>query len=374
MLKDLSANAKLFDSIQKLFQVKEDQIRQASAIALGGITIGNANFFLPKVFDLIAGAESRHNYILLSTLKEIVFNKPGILKDAIGQLMNLYLEQAGSKDELIRNTVSESIGRLFLTQQATLRGHIEKALAGGQPLVVSTFARSFKYSALRNDNAAHFVPFVKPLIDALSVKNLEVKRNVLQALSQIVLNPELKNLVGVHVETLTALVLLETPIKKELIIEVDLGAFKDKKDMGIPIRKDAYALLEAMIDAFPNIDLSAIVNSVIQGFKDTNENIQVLCLNFMIKLFRVCTSIVVSKMDNLVESFNNIYEKNKKHLSKDGEAERALSLMRAIFRVCNVINAIEEAKSNVNFDNWFTNTILSNQGLKDMFEKVSQTA
>ena len=52
MTKDFSAG-NIFEVIQKLFEVKEDQIRQASAIALGGITTKNPAFYLPKVFNLI---------------------------------------------------------------------------------------------------------------------------------------------------------------------------------------------------------------------------------------------------------------------------------------------------------------------------------
>jgi len=44
--------------------------------------------------------------------------------------------------------------------------------------------------------------------------------------------------------------LLETPIKKELIITVDLGPFKHTVDNGAPIRKAAFSLLENLCEKY----------------------------------------------------------------------------------------------------------------------------
>ena len=45
---------------------------------------------------------------------------------------------------------------------------------------------------------------------------------------------------------LIEVVLHETTIKPELITEVDLGPFRHKNDLGIPIRKAAYALIDSL--------------------------------------------------------------------------------------------------------------------------------
>ena len=86
------------------------------------------------------------------------------------------------------------------------------------------------------------------------------------------------------------------------------------------------------------------------------------------QLFKVCNSIVISKMDSLTGGFDYIYKKNKNNLSKEKEAEKSLTLMRGVFRLCRTINNIEEAKSNVAFDNWFQTTILGVEDLKVMYE------
>lgn len=50
---DLSSETQILELILKNFQSPEDDIRQASSISLGNLTIGNPKFFLDKVFNLV---------------------------------------------------------------------------------------------------------------------------------------------------------------------------------------------------------------------------------------------------------------------------------------------------------------------------------
>ncbi len=85
-------------------------------------------------------------------------------------------------------------------------------------------------------------------------------------------------------------------------------------------------------------------------------------------LFKVCNSIAISKMEQLTDGFNHIYTKNKKDLSKEKEAEKSLTLMRGVFRLCVIINSQDEAKSNVAYDNWFQTTVIGNEEMNVMFQ------
>ena len=59
--------------------------------------------------------------------------------------------------------------------------------------------------------------------------------------------------------------------------------------------------------------------------------------------------IVVNRIDAIVEKFQYIYSKNSNNLKKEGEAERALNLMRGILRVCDGLQRNPEATSNIIF-------------------------
>ena len=66
--------------------------------------------------------------------------------------------------------------------------------------------------------------------------------------------------------------LRETPIKKELIVTVDLGPFKHVVDQGAPIRKAAYSLLQNIAVSY-SFNQTELIQSVINGIVDTNEDV-----------------------------------------------------------------------------------------------------
>ena len=150
IFKDLSGMKDIIATIQSLFQNQNDQVRSAAAIALGGISIGNTEYFLDKVFRLIESSSTQQKYMFLSTIKEIIVNKPECLKNYITTLMTLYLAQSNSEDESIRNIVAESIGKLFITHPEAIKEPLMQALGAENSRTVSTYARSFKFSAHNN--------------------------------------------------------------------------------------------------------------------------------------------------------------------------------------------------------------------------------
>ena len=140
--------------------------------------------------------------MFLSTLREIIVNKPECLENYINTLMPLYFLQSNSEDEPIRNIVSESIGKLFITHPEQPKDSLKQALMSNNIMTVSTVARSFKFSANNNNTPHHFTPFISILIQLIKQNDLAVKRNALQSLNQIVFNNSLKVCVKEHVEDL----------------------------------------------------------------------------------------------------------------------------------------------------------------------------
>jgi hypothetical protein len=57
ILHDLSTAQDIIQVISSNFHNEDDAIRQASAISLGSISIGNTGFFLEKVFALIESSQ-----------------------------------------------------------------------------------------------------------------------------------------------------------------------------------------------------------------------------------------------------------------------------------------------------------------------------
>ena len=169
---------------------------------------------------------------------------------------------------------------------------------------------------------------------------------------------------------------METPIKKELVITVDLGPFKHTVDNGASIRKAAFNLLETLTEQFA-FNQSLVIDAIITGTVDTNEDVQIMCLGFLNKLLAISPMIVVSKVDAVVEKFQAIYQKNCNNLKKEDEAENTLNLMRAVLRVCEGLNRNQEAVGNISFQQWFSMCVTENHdipSMRQLYEKIVSNA
>jgi len=58
--------------------------------------------------------------MFLSTIREIIQSKPECLAGYIETLSPLFVEQAGSDEEAIRNIVAESLGKLYVAHPRPL--------------------------------------------------------------------------------------------------------------------------------------------------------------------------------------------------------------------------------------------------------------
>lgn len=203
----------------------------------------------------------------------------------------------------------------------------------------------------------------------------------MDSLSQVAYNKHTKRTLQTENAYLTLVreSLAETPIKPELVVTVDLGPFKHVVDHGAAIRKSAFCLLENICEKF-NFNQAEVVDAVIVGFQDTNEDVQALCLSFMIKLTQICPTQVISKLDQICEKFQFIYAKNATHLKGGaaqgaamGNQERSVNLIRGILRVTEALSRNQDSHANGNFQSWLTAQVMENTEaplVKEIYEKI----
>ena len=70
---NLCDNKNIFDGVLGLINDKNekiDDIRQYASIAFGGISLGNLDYALPIIINLIESG--KEGYLMLNTLKEII--------------------------------------------------------------------------------------------------------------------------------------------------------------------------------------------------------------------------------------------------------------------------------------------------------------
>lgn len=69
---DLSNEARILPTVQKLFQHPQEDVKFAASICMGNVTIGKSDFFLSKVFELVQNSQEAQKYLFLNTIREII--------------------------------------------------------------------------------------------------------------------------------------------------------------------------------------------------------------------------------------------------------------------------------------------------------------
>ena len=164
-------------------------------------------------------------------------------------------------------------------------------------------------------------------------------------------------------------------MREDLIVTVDLGPFKQKFDNGIPMRKAAFQLLETMFENLEShVDINKIVEVVISlGLGDANEEVIVLALSILTKLSARAGVVVLSQMDNIVRAFEKLFASNLKLIASKQSQERAQNILRAVLRVVYIIINSAEFKDQpvASFDDFFRNTVMSQEDSKNLYEKIA---
>lgn len=71
----------------------------------------------------------------------------------LAKLLPLLVEHSKNEDEVIRNVVSESIGRLFIIYSRHMSNDIERSFKSTNNLERSTIVKSFKYAASKDTDS-----------------------------------------------------------------------------------------------------------------------------------------------------------------------------------------------------------------------------
>ena len=375
-LVDLSKEAKIIPTVQGLFKSSEDNVRIAASICLGNVAIGNPDFFLDKVFTLVKQSSEVQKYLFLNTIREIILHDSKCLEMYLDQLIDLLMVHATHKDELIRSTVAESMGRLLPVYPQFIGNAIEDGLRSGAPLQKATLAKSVKYGGGKCGDQMMVTMVAEGLILMKDQQEPEVKKNALDGLTTLVHGNW--RWVADLLADVEAFAHQELPVRPELIEEVDLGPFKQKRDHGVPMRKAAYALLEQLYDrCAERIDLDKLVDAVVNmGLVDGAEEVVIPSLTILARLGQHSGVVVLSRIDAIVAQFEKLFRTNLKLVSSKQSQERAIAIVRAALRVVHTINSSAELQEQPapRFQDFFRNSVMANADAKAMYEKVAATS
>lgn len=226
-------------------------------------------------------------------------------------------------------------------------GEFERGFKTKDSVIHATLARSAKFSGQKCEtkDSLMFEELVQLLLNCENSEDLTVRKNALEGLNSIayknwqILKQDLKN------SRVLQFCYKNTPKNKAHIEIVDLGPFKQERDLGQPMRKAAYQLLETLQDRDSSeyCDLDKLVNEVaFNGLTEEDEEILTLNLNILAKLTERASVIVLSKIDQLVTAFTMLITADKRKKAFISKEERQIKLVIGVLKVVHALNNSQE--------------------------------
>lgn len=112
-ISDLSKDTTIVNRITQLISSDQEDVRQAASIALGKLALGNISHFLPQVMNAIKDPKTKHRYLYLNSIREIILNDSHALESECNTLTDQLLNLSNHPEERIRTLVAECLGTLF---------------------------------------------------------------------------------------------------------------------------------------------------------------------------------------------------------------------------------------------------------------------
>lgn len=388
---DLSKIADLNNVLLEAFSSQSEEVKTAASFALGSVSVGNLNEYLPFVLKEI-GEQPRRQYLLLHSLKEIISCQSSspesiqALDPFIESIWSLLVQHWECPEEGARNVVAECLGRLALVRPAQLVPRLEACLDSPSPLARATVVAAAKWalaerspsaptlagapsSSGSSEAAAVLRPRLARFLGALGDPDLGVRRVALLALNSAAHNRP--QMVRDLLDSLLPQLYRETKVRNELIREVEMGPFKHTVDDGLDIRKAAFECMYTLLDTcLEQLDVFEFLNHVEEGLRD-HYDIKMLTYLMLVRLALLCPAAVLQRLERLVEPLKTTCASKIKANSVKQEFEKQDELKRSAMRAFAALLAIPDADKNP-LMNEFLSHIKSTPDLQALYEGIQK--
>jgi len=148
---DLSAIPQLKHVLVNALSSQSEEVKSAASFALGSVSVGNLEEYLPFVLKEIENRNKRQ-YLLLHSLKEIINCQStnsamvDLLLPHLDAIWQLLLNHCECPEEGTRNVVAECLGKLTLMNPHILLPRLQEYLNHNSPLARSTVVTAMKFT------------------------------------------------------------------------------------------------------------------------------------------------------------------------------------------------------------------------------------
>lgn len=375
---DLSVIPQLKDAVVSSFSSTSEEVKSSASYALGHLSCGNLQEYLPFVLAEIE-ANPKRQYLLLHSLREIISIQSrteegvkvllGFVNDIWAQLFR----HTECSEEGTRNVVAECLGKLTIINPAQLLPKLQDSLKTDSPMMRTTVVTAIKFTISDQPSAIDSLlrHSIGDFLGTVQDPDLNVRRVALVAFNSAAHNKP--SLIRDLLDTILPQLYNETKIRKELIREVEMGPFKHTVDDGLDIRKAAfecmYTLLETCLD---RIDIYIFLEQVEGGLRD-HYDIKMLTYLMLARLAHLCPQAVLQRLERLVEPLRTTVTTKVKANSVKQEYEKQDELKRSAMRSVAALLTIPDADKNPQLSD-FVSHIKSTPELQTLFDSIQRDA
>ncbi|XP_045123978.1 cullin-associated NEDD8-dissociated protein 1-like [Portunus trituberculatus] len=375
---DLSGIPQLKDAVVASFSSSSEEVKSAASYALGHLSCGNLQEYLPFVLSEIE-ANPKRQYLLLHSLKEIISLQSKsaegvkVLQGFVSDIWAQLFRHTECVEEGTRNVVAECLGKLTLINPSALLPKLQESLKTDSPMMRTTIVTAIKFTISDQPTAIDSLlrHSIGDFLSTLQDPDLNVRRVALVAFNSAAHNKP--SLVRDLLDTILPQLYNETKVRKELIREVEMGPFKHTVDDGLDIRKAAfecmYTLLETCLD---RVDIYVFLEHVEGGLRD-HYDIKMLTYLMLTRLAHLCPQAVLQRLERLVEPLRTTVTTKVKANSVKQEYEKQDELKRSAMRAVAALLTIPDADKNPQLSE-FVAHIKSTPELQSLFESIQRDA
>ncbi|EDV58520.1 cullin-associated NEDD8-dissociated protein 1 [Drosophila erecta] len=373
---DLSSIQVLPQTIIECFGATSEDVKAAASHALGAVSVGSLQTYLPLILHEIE-VQPKRQYLLLHSLKEVISSlsvSPSGLAQLLPSVPSIWAQlfkHCECSEEGSRNVVAECLGKLVLVNPDELLPQLQQALRSESPTMRTVVVSSVKFTI--SDQPQPIDVLLKQNIGeflfALRDPEPQVRRVALVAFNSAVHNKP--SLVRDLLPTLLPWLYSETKVKSELIREVEMGPFKHTVDDGLDIRKAAfecmYTLLEQGLD---RVDVMQFLDHVQAGLCD-HYDIKMLTYLMTARLAILCPDKVLLRLDQFIQQLRDTCTHKVKANSVKQEYEKQDELKRSALRAVSALSQIPKANKNQQLVD-FLKSIKETPELNKIFEYIQK--
>lgn len=362
---DLGSMPGVTDKLNRIymgyFDSQSEDLKNASAYALGRAAVGCSTVFLPAIVEALEENNEKKQYLLLSALRGFIqssYKQSGGegIAASLPVIMPHLENHASDSEEGVRTMVAECLGSLTCMQPSLMLEQLSKlaedhsaivaeggivasddAISKKNALVTWTVASSIKLAIAGKADQSQLAIYMPVYLKMLHVKELAARNAaLLMVYSAVHHMPQL--VAGLMKESIAPSLYEVAELKLQR--KVDLGPFTQTLDDALPLRKACLSIFATCLVNLPgSLDIVAFMPVLAKALADV-EDIQLQAHQITMSMCARQPTYLVAAVETFVEPLEKTI--HKKQGQKTGtELERLHEWIKSALRTMVVLSTVE---------------------------------